>query len=459
MPASTDELTSKIWLPESILQLLDIRDESTGDIWKRRFQALIEQLPVMLYTAAPDNLTQIEYTSSQFTSWLGYPPDEWIETSQIFVSRLHPEDRPRVLASDAEAVATGNSFTIEYRLQAHDGTWRWVRDSALLLRDSDGVAVAWQGITIDITDLKAAEARQYEARRLYRSLIEQVPAIVYRESIDPESVQLYVSPQVEDLLGYTPDEWLNASCIWSLILHSDDRDRLDKYSGAQTGNTPTHDEYRLVTKDGRTIWVREDRALLLDERGNPDCWQGLLIDITRQKQLEEQLVHQARHDSLTGLPNRTYFTEIVTKALVHGANTRDRIAVLFLDLDGFKELNDSRGHQVGDELLIEIGKRLQAALRSGDVIARLGGDEFAILPMRPATRDDIVKLAERVMAALHQPLIIHGHETHCSASLGIALGVAGEDSLSDLLRWADLAMYRAKARGKNRYAFFEAEPA
>ncbi|CAN5557311.1 hypothetical protein BH23CHL2_BH23CHL2_22120 [soil metagenome] len=457
MTISTDDLISKTWLPDSILQLLDIRAESSDDIWRRRFQALIKQLPILLYTAAPDNLTQIEYINSQSTLWLGYSRDEWTAASQQFVSRLHPEDRPRVLASDAEAIATGNNFTIEFRLQAQDGAWHWVRDSAVLLRDRDGVAVAWQGVTIDITELKTAEAGQYETRRLYRSLIDQIPAIVYRESTDSEPVQLYVSPQVEELLGYTPEEWLGARCIWGLILHPDDRDRLDRNTGVRPRDTSSHDEYRLVTKDGRTIWVREDRALLLDDRGEPDCWQGLLIDITRQKQLEEQLVYQARHDSLTGLPNRTYFTEIVTKALEQGANTRDRIAVLFLDLDGFKELNDSRGHQVGDELLIEIGKRLQAALRSGDIVARLGGDEFAILPTQPANENDIVKLAERVMTALRQPLTIRDHETHYSGSLGIAFGTAGEDSLFDLLRWADLAMYRAKASGKNRYAFFETE--
>ena len=457
MRATTDNLLTASTLPDSVLQVLRSQDDSPDDLWRRRFQALIEQLPVMLYTAAPDNLGQIEYTSSQFKRWLGFPEKEWLGTPDFFISRVHPDDLDLVLENDATAIARGERFTIEYRLQAWDGSWHWVRDSAVLLRDSDGAPIAWQGVTIDITDIKAAEARQIEARRLYRSLIEQVPAVVFRESVDEPPVPLYVSPQIEDLLGYTPEEWCVDPLIWSRVLHPQDRDRVHQRTAIQESHeTSSHEEFRMLTKDGRTIWIREDRALVVDEHGNPTCWQGLLIDITRQKQLEDQLVYQARHDSLTGLPNRSYFSEIVTAALDRGAPTGQRVALLFLDLDGFKALNDSLGHHCGDEALIAIGTRLRGVLRSGDVVARLGGDEFAILAEGPFTCDDVVQIADRILGTLRQSLLVCGNDARCSGSVGIACGVAGVDSHFDLLRWADQAMYRAKASGKNRYAFFDA---
>jgi diguanylate cyclase (GGDEF)-like protein len=156
------------------------------------------------------------------------------------------------------------------------------------------------------------------------------------------------------------------------------------------------------------------------------------------------------------LCNRTYFAEVVTAALERGAESGKRIAMFFVDLDGFKAINDGLGHHVGDELLIEIGDRLRAALRPGDIVARLGGDEFAILLEGHISHGAVTAIAERVLTSLREPFAVGGHKVAASGSVGVAFGHAGTDSLSDLLRWADLAMYRAKSSGKDRYAIFEA---
>ncbi|MEZ4572653.1 MAG: diguanylate cyclase [Thermomicrobiales bacterium] len=457
MPAQNDEIITGSSLPTSVLELLRDPIPSDGDTWKQRFEGANRTTSDHALHDLPDDLSQIEYTSSQFAQWLGYPRDEWTSNPELFVSRLHPDDRDAVLASDDRATETGESFEIEYRLRARDGAWHWVRDSAVLLRNQDGVGIAWQGVTVDITDLKNAEAHQAEARALYRSLVEQVPGVVFRESTGWPSRPLYISPQVEELLGYTVEEWNTTPSIWEVVVHPDDYDRVKQEHMDAGTRTAIHIQYRMITRDGQTIWVREDRELVYDDRGRPHCWQGLLIDITRQKQLEEQLAHQALHDPLTGLPNRTYFGEIVSRALANATGGDNPIALLFLDLDGFKATNDKLGHQVGDQLLTAVARHLPSALRDDDVVARIGGDEFAILLSCPITRERAAKLAGDVLESLRHRFEIGNHEIQCSGSIGIALGDAAADSLTDLLRQADIAMYQAKASGRDRYAVYVPE--
>jgi diguanylate cyclase (GGDEF)-like protein len=178
-------------------------------------------------------------------------------------------------------------------------------------------------------------------------------------------------------------------------------------------------------------------------------------EISDRQRAEAQLLHIAFHDALTGLPNRTLFMERLGQTLERAKGREDLFAVLFLDLDRFKVVNDSLGHTIGDQLLIAFARRLQTYLRSGDILARLGGDEFAILIEEMKSINDAIHLAERLQQELTVPFHIHGHEVFTTLSIGIALSTAGYDQPEDLLRDADIAMYRAKALGKARYKIFD----
>ncbi len=182
---------------------------------------------------------------------------------------------------------------------------------------------------------------------------------------------------------------------------------------------------------------------------------GIVRDTTERKAFEERLTFLGLHDSLTNLPNRACFMERLTTALAHTARGRGASAVLFLDLDHFKAINDSLGHKAGDQLLTEVGLRLQASVRAGDMVARLGGDEFTLLLEELTNQSDAIRVAERVAEQLRMPINLEGHDVRITISVGIAFSTTGQACPSELLRCADLAMYEAKHNGKAHYAVFD----
>jgi diguanylate cyclase (GGDEF)-like protein len=183
-----------------------------------------------------------------------------------------------------------------------------------------------------------------------------------------------------------------------------------------------------------------------DAAGQPRYWQGILLDITAPKELEEQLAHRAFHDPLTDLPNRALFNDRLEHALARAVRQRGLLAVLFLDLDDFKDVNDTFGHEAGDRMLIEVAQRVRSALRVGDSAARFGGDEFMVLLEDLEDRDEASRVAERLARVIAEPLEIEGREWRVSASIGVALSRGAEEPASELLRRADAEMYRVKVR-------------
>jgi diguanylate cyclase (GGDEF)-like protein len=215
-------------------------------------------------------------------------------------------------------------------------------------------------------------------------------------------------------------------------------------------------EYRLLARDGRVVWMRDQGAVVRDEDGQPLYWQGILLDITLQKELERQLAYQAFHDPLTDLPNRALFGDRLQHALARAQRHRGLLAVLFIDLDNFKVVNDSLGHEAGDELLCAVATRLHAGLRAGDTAARFGGDEFTVLLEDLVQPREAEVVASRLADALAEPVAVRERDFVIAASVGIALCRDGDLSGDELLRLADIAMYRAKAAGKGRYEVFAA---
>jgi diguanylate cyclase (GGDEF)-like protein/PAS domain S-box-containing protein len=310
-------------------------------------------------------------------------------------------------------------------------------------RGSDRVATA-----------PAVEGEAREIERRYRTLVEQLPLVVYVDALDEGSSNIFTSGGIEPLLGYTVGEWRDDPNLFVRTLHPDDRDRvLAAHARTHRTHEPLSLEYRLMSRDEAVVWVRDDGVVVLGDDGEPLYLQGYLLDITAERELQEQLRLQALFDPLTGLANRAFFHEQLEHAISIRTENEPGTAVVFIDLDQFKQINDAYGHSVGDEVLAILGARLKTVIRAGDSVARLGGDEFAVLLTSVREPAEPAVVAERLLEQITAPIDVAGRHLSLTASIGIALGSTG----AELLKQADAAMYRAKANGHADYAFYDDE--
>jgi len=385
---------------------------------------------------------------------LGYTPEEFAATA--FSDFTHPDDVQANLDLFARLVEGEiDYFEMEKRFIRKDGGIVWADLTASLVRDADGNPDYAIGTTQDITARKRLEGELRATEEDYRLLVEQVPAVVYIAEPGATGRWHYVSPQIEAMLGFTVEEWTADPGMWLQRLHPDDHARAlaeeERIIGSGGEHNIYSDTYRLLHRNGATVWVRDDAMMLRDREGRA-TWQGVLVDVTREKLLEERLEHQATHDGLTGLPNRKLFHDRVGDALLRRPSSQ--VAVLFIDLDNFKIVNDSFGHGSGDEVMVAVAQRLQGCASPADTAARIGGDEFALL-VEGAGAEQMTALADRVVDALSTtPVQFSQHALTIGASVGIALARPGETTES-LLRNADLAMYAAKLEGRGRHVLYE----
>ena len=392
------------------------------------------------------------WTNDVLRQALGYSVRDF--ASMPFSAFTHPDDVEANLDRFALMVdGKIDHFAMEKRFIRKDGGTLSASLTMSLVAGVDGGPGYAIGVTHDITERRLSDSDPRGLEQRSELQVERVPAIVYVAEPGPNGRWLYVSPQIESILGFSAQEWMADPGLWLKQLHPQDREgvvareeRLLVASPAEEGITSQ--TYRLRHRSGATVWVRDDSKALWDQDGCATM-HGVLVNVTREKQLEERLEHQAHHDPLTGLANRKLFHDRVGHALA-GRGTA-RVAVLFIDLDNFKTVNDSFGHACGDEVIVAVAHRLEGCGRAGDIPARLGGDEFAVLMPRRTRRarpgPTGPQLAATLRTVIGRPLLVATTQVVVGVSIGhvalTELSQPGDVSI-ELLRRADLALYRAK---------------
>jgi diguanylate cyclase (GGDEF)-like protein/PAS domain S-box-containing protein len=345
-------------------------------------------------------------------------------------------------------LAEGGMRNVEICLRRKDGKPVWLLESVHLL-GGDGEPQILEGTLIDITDRKLSETALRDSEARYRLMAENSTDLIARTTA--RGVLVYASDAVRSLLGYEPSEVVGHSFLE--YVDPDDQHVVRRYTeGSELGNAPRTYSYRARRKDGSQVWFETtSRAIAHSLHGGIDEIVTVSRDISERRRAEEQIEYQAYHDALTGLPNRLLFRDRLTIALAHAKRQQKPLAVMFLDLDRFKLVNDTLGHSLGDELLRSVAVRLHSVLREGDTIARMGGDEFTVLLGDLRTANDAAKTAQKLLDTVAEPLRVDGHELYITTSIGIALFPDDGDNAESLLKNADTAMYRAKDSGRSSY--------
>ena len=426
---------------------------------QERYRVLVENLPAITYVDLAGSGDPI-YVSPQIVELMGIPAAEWLDGFNGWERRMHPDDR-HTIADYKRTVETGEPYSASYRMQGLDGRMRWFRDDAAAVRDETGTPRFIQGVIFDVTKQKEAEGALQASEARFREMLENVrlAAVV----TDLEGRITFCNEYLAELSGWWEDELLGR--IWSETFTPPDELEMEQRAqrGIERGSVIAHYESSILTRTGERRLFSWNNTLLRDANGDVVGQASVGEDITDRRRAEHELERLAFHDPLTGLPNRILFHEHLDVALARAQRAGCGVAVLYVDLDDFKLVNDSFGHNAGDELLCEVAARLKGSTRASDVVARQGGDEFLILIADVETTEsgDVVdvgdvarRVAEQVRAALQRPLILADTEIYTSASLGISLYPADAPDAESLLKHADIAMYKAKESGRDGYQLF-----
>jgi diguanylate cyclase (GGDEF)-like protein/PAS domain S-box-containing protein len=456
--ATSPSRRSRLAALRSSFQRLGGRNHALDQLRRsdERLNTIVTGAPGIIYISelGPDG--RWTYVSPQIEEILGYSVSEWVSDPGLWARHLHPDDRERVLAEeqDIQSYTPGQVYESEYRLLTRSGESRWVRDAAAIVATENGELV-WSGVLTDITERRAIEEALRASEERFRAVIETASDAFV--SVDTEGRIVEWNRKAEDTFGWTRDEAIGLPLVTTVVPEGSRDAHVRGFARfVRTGGGPIVSrtlEVNAMRRDGVEFPVELSVWMTLSQ--GTQRVNAFVRDTSDRKALE-QVTHQAFHDPLTDLANRALFTERVAAALVRrGDSSTETVAVLLLDLDDFKTVNDSLGHAAGDELLIAVAARLRSCVRPGDTLARLAGDEFAILLDDLDDERAAVAVAKRVGARLEAPFEIEEMEIAVRASIGISLGQTPDARPDDLMRDADVAMYEAKARGKGGFQVFE----
>ena len=419
------------------------RVEETLRMGELRYRLLVEATAAIVWSTPAHG----EMASEQ-PGWSGF-------TGQTFealrgwgwLDAVHPDDRGRTALAWSRAVESRGVYEVEHRIRRRDGEYRDMCVRAVPVPGPDGSVREWMGVHIDVTDRKAAEAALHESRMRHAAAMAASGTGTYRWELQSDEVEW--DQQMRDHFELPPHVRPSLEEAMSRI-HPDDRSELTRYLDEcrrAGGGRPT--EFRVVLADGGVRWLRAQGLTFSDASGRPAYIIGGCVDVTGLKLAEERLHHRANHDALTGLFNR----DMIQSAMDSCVGEGPPFAFLLLDLDRFKEINDTFGHDHGDAVLQELNPRLRECVPQPCVIARLGGDEFGVL-LKGAGRAEAEEAARAIQHCMRRPVFVDGQALEVGASVGIALFPDHGRDVASLLRVADVAMYAAK-RARSGWAVYQ----
>ncbi len=417
---------------------------------QRQFlDTLLGALPTAV--SVKDENHRFVLVNDAFCAFAGVPRERLIGADdRVF---LGPEDARRAWDADDQALEAPAPVLYEHLYRLSDGErWMQVRKSRVLRPDGSRLVISALN---DISGLKAAERQLRDSERRFRDFAESASEYVWESDVDGRLT--YVSQRVEEVLQRSAES-LRGLTVTDVTPPGEYERMLEwiRANGRPDGSFRDM-EHRILRADGEVLWVRVSAVRMLDEQGRHTGWRGTSRDITDRKSAEERISYLATRDALTGLPNRVLFNDRLEQALVNARRKGDSVALMFLDLDRFKNVNDSLGHHVGDLMLKEVALRMQACLRKGDTLSRLGGDEFVVTLEGLQHAEDAAQVAQKVIASLGRPMEVGGHTLSTSCSIGIAIFPGDADDPPSLMKNADTAMYHAKERGRRNFQFFSRE--
>ena len=432
----------------SLRQEIEMRVQATTavQVSEALYRAVVEDLPVFICRFTADG--KLTFVNETYCSYFNVKREDIVGKS--FFTLIPEEDREYVRGRFLNLNLENPLVKYEHRVLAPNGEIRWQRWIDRIIVEG-GQMIEYQSIGEDITEQRQAEEALRESEEKFRDLFDNSTNLI--QIISPDYQFIFVNQAWQNRLGYVEEE-TRRMLIWE-ALHPDSVENVRQALGkALAGQDVNNLEAVFLTKKGASIFT-EGNINCKFKNGKVEYIRGIFHDVTERKKAEEQLILNAYNDLLTGLPNRAYLLKRLAQVMEHtGQDPEYRHALLFLDLDNFKLVNDSLGHSIGDSLLIVIADRLKSCLRGEDIVARLGGDEFIVLLEDVESLENVKEVARRIVEDLHRPLVVEGHEISTSASVGIVFNNHHTDA-EGMLRDADIAMYRAKMNGKNRFEIFE----
>ncbi len=399
-----------------------------------------------------DRLQDVHLSSPNLEALLGFAPGTYPDSLEVFLEMVHPDDRAMIVEMNRYP-ETWRAF-FEYRIRRPDGQQRWLSSRSRPIAGVSGAIERVIGVTTDVTERVQRERELIQTRERLELALQSAAMGWWEWDVVGDRHRWSVS--FEQLLGFEPGTYSGTPEAFRRCLHPED----DAAFGLMLDNPNGWREdwdYRVILPDGAERWISSRSKAFWSADGSLERIIGVDVDISTRKRAEADLTRRATHDPLTNLPNRRSFIERLEQSLQLARRSRLPLAVVFLDLDRFKVVNDTLGHSNGDALLTAVAQRLQLHLRDDDLVARLGGDEFTMVLPNVRGMENGVVVAEKILKAFAQPFIVGSREVTIGASLGISLYPSdGEDSVT-LLRHADDAKRRAKQSGRNQYQFYRSE--